>query len=192
MKFVTKRAVKRIAIGMGLLIGLALLVNGILAWWTQHRFEAIIAQIKAAGEPASIADLAPSPIPPEKNAATYIAGIAPQFAEFEKKRNALYKSPIGEQLDVNEQEGKPPNAEQLVAMRAILDAFPNFLPALKQAAECTEYASLLDFSLPPHQFLDKLLDRMNKGMPRSLATYVRWKMATLVADGKSDEAIQLC
>ena len=35
------------------------------------------------------------------------------------------------------------------------------------------------------------MKRIEKGIPRSLARFVRWKMATLVAEGKSDEAIEL-
>ena len=145
MKFVTKRAAKRIAIGLGLLIGLPLLVNGVFAWQARHRLNSMVAEIKAAGDPVSIADLAPKRIPPGANAATYIDQIAPQFSEFEKKYDALYKTPLGEQLDANEQENKPPNVEQLAAIQAILDAFPAFLPALRDAADCTEYASLLNF-----------------------------------------------
>ena len=145
MKFVTKRAAKRIAIGLGLLIGLPLLVNGFLAWQAQRRFDSMVAEIKAAGDPVSIFDLAPKQIPQGANAATYIDRIAPQFREFEKKRDALYKTPLGEQLDASEQENKAPSAEQLAAIQAILDAFPTFLAALKDAAECTEYESLLNY-----------------------------------------------
>ena len=191
MKIVTKRALKRIAIGLGLLIGLALLVNGVFAWWAQHRLDTIIAQIKVAGEPASLAELAPKPIAAEQNAATYIDRIAPQFNEFEHKRNALYESPLGEYLDANDQVAKPATPEQLAAMRTILDAFPDFLPALKQAVECNQYASLMDYSLSPNQYLAKSIQSMNEKAARSLANFVRWKMETLTGEGKSDEAIRL-
>ena len=151
----------------------------------------MVAEIKAAGDPVSIFDLAPKQTPQGANAATYIDRVAPQFREFEKKRNALYKTPLGEQLDASEQENKPPHAEQLAAIQAILDAFPTFLAALKDAAECTEYESLLNYEAPVSQFLDEVMKRIDKGIPRSLSKFVQWKIATLVAEGKSDEAIEL-
>ena len=49
MKLWSKRALKRIAITFGLLVGTALVINGVLAWRAQHRLDAIVAKLRAAG-----------------------------------------------------------------------------------------------------------------------------------------------
>lgn len=194
MKFWSKRALKRITIALGLLVGMALVANGILAWRAQYRLDAIVAKIQAAGEPASIADLTPKPISAETNAAVHLQSMSLDLDAFAKDHKKFYQTPLGEELD-KRSENMPgvgwarPNAEQLTAIRIIVDAHASILRALQQAAQCEEYASLLNFSPPPSQFLERVMKDCTR--PRQLARYVVWKMATLVADGKSDEAIQL-
>jgi hypothetical protein len=194
VKLWSKRALKRIAITFGLLVGTALVINGVLAWRAQHRLDAIVAKLRAAGEPASLADIRPKPIPPEKNAAVHLQRISKDLNEFEKEYEKFYQTPLGEELD-KRSESVPgigwaqPNAEQLTAIRSIVDAHPQILHALQEAAACGEYGSVLDFSPPPSQFLERVMKDCTK--PRELARYVAWKMATLMADGESDEAIRL-
>src|SRR5689334_12656413 len=69
----TKRWWKRIALGFVFLLALVLILNGVASWWVEHRFWNRVAEIRAAGEPASIADLAPKPVPESENAAAVIA-----------------------------------------------------------------------------------------------------------------------
>ena len=210
---ISKRLLKRIAIGFGLLVGLLLIVNGVLAWSAQRRLDQKIAELRAAGDPASLGDLAPKPIPPEQNAAIYLQQISAEAEKFERewskayyepspqkqkdaggKREALAttepaRSALGKQLDEIEEKDLVPNKEQQAAIRPILDAFPTILSTMKKAAACDQYASLLDFNLPPNQFLDQLLKKA--AAPRLIAQYVRSKMVVLVAEGKSDEAVRL-
>ena len=51
---------------------LGLVANAVFVWTTDTRLERQLAEIRAAGDPLTLADLAPKPIPPEKNAATYL------------------------------------------------------------------------------------------------------------------------
>lgn len=187
---ISKRLLKRIAIGFGLLVGLLLIVNGILAWSAQRRLDQKIAELRAAGEPASLADLAPKPIPPGKNAAAILlpaARDADKFLhEWEKKFNA---TPLGKQLDEIEERDLLPNKEQTAAIQELLDAHPTILPTMDKAVDSGQYASLLDFNLPPRQFLDNLLEVQSTLRP--LAEFVRWKMIVLVAERRSDQAIRL-
>lgn len=191
MKLFSKRAFKRIAIGIGFAVGGLLALNGVLAWHASQRFESNIATIRAAGEPASLADLAPKAIQPDKNAAMLFTRIADELTNFEKEYDKFYDTPLGKDLEKRNENEELPSIEQLAAMRSILDAHPTILPALQQAAACDQYGSQLDFSLPPRQFLERLINGLNVVGHRTLARFVSWKIAVLQSEGKSDEAIRL-
>src|SRR6266567_1125936 len=97
---ISKRLFKRIAIGFGLLIGLAVVVNGIVAGAAQHRLNARIAEIRAVGDPALLSDLAPKlPIAPNLNGATFIEGIEQDLQRFSGDLAKFYDSPLGKELD---------------------------------------------------------------------------------------------
>jgi len=189
MSPIFKRVFKRAAIGFALIAAVLLIINGVLAWRAQSRWDAKLAVLRAAGDPVSLADVAPSPIPADKNAATYLQRIAPQLEEFEKPYEKFYGTPLGKDWDQREGNDELPNAEELAAMQAILDAYPSILPTLQQAAACTEYASLLDFELPANQFLEASMSSLRE--MHHFAHYMKWKCVVLMAEGKSDECIRL-
>ncbi len=188
---ISKRLVKRIAIGFGLVIGLLLVINGILAWIARHRLDQKIAELRAAGEPALLADLAPKPIASTKNAAVYLHEMALDAQKFNHEWDKVFlNTPLGKQLDTDEEKDLPPREEVRAAMRPILDADPSILSTLQKAASCRQYASLLDFNLPSQQFLESLLKSANSE-PRPVAWFVQSKMILMIADGKPDDAIRL-
>jgi hypothetical protein len=186
---ISKRLIKRIAIGFGLLLGLLLIINSVLAWSAQRRLDQKIAELRAAGEPVSLADLAPTPIPPEKNAAVFLEQIAPDLERFEQEYLRFDKTPLGKQLIEKEEKDEPYTAEQRAAMRAIIDRYPTIVPTIEKAAACEQYASLLDFSRPASQFLDQSLK--TPVYRKLVSDYVPQTMAVLVGEGKSDDAIRL-
>jgi len=187
---ISKRVLKRIGIGFGILIGVLLIVNGILAWSARHRLEQKIAELRAEGEPALLADLAPKSIAPEKNAAVYLHEMALESREFNQEWDKVFvKTPLGERLDREEEKDLPPSDEVKAAMRPILDRHSSILSTLEKAAACDQYASLLDFSLPSQQFLESLLKSVNSE-PRPVSSFVRSKMDLMVADGKSNDTIR--
>jgi hypothetical protein len=189
---ISKRLIKRIAIGFGLLLGLLLIINSVLAWSAQRRLDQKIAELRAAGEPVSLADLAPTPIPPEKNAAVYLRQMAADAQRFNQEWDKVfYKTPLEVQLGPVEENDLLPDEKLKAVMRPLINAHPLILPTLENAAACSQYASLLDFSLPPRQFLESMLASVNSSEPRSVAQFVRWNMVVLVADGKRDEAVRL-
>src|SRR3954465_3322350 len=75
----TKRWWKRIGIGFLILVTIALAANGFMAWLTEHRLQARIAAIRAAGNPASTAELAPKSIPKVENAAAILEKLGPRL-----------------------------------------------------------------------------------------------------------------
>jgi hypothetical protein len=187
---ISKRLFKRIGIGFGLVIGVLLVINGILAWTVRHRLDQKIAELHAAGEPALLADLAPKPIEPKENAAVYLHEMAVESQKFNHEWDKVFLStPLGKQLDRDEEKDLPPREEVNAAMRPILDAHSSIPSMLAKAASCERYASLLDFDLPSQQFLESLLKSVNSE-PRPVASFVRSKMDLLIADGKWDDAIR--
>ena len=175
---------------VGMLAGAAAIILGALTWRASQRLSGKVAALRSAGDPVSIADLAPSPIPAGENAAVSLQNLSADADAFHKAYAEFYKTPLGEALDAAEERGTPPNAEQLAAMRAITDRYPGILDALGRAAQCENYASLLDFNLPSDKFFECLIQQ--GGQLRAIARLAKWKAAELIADGKPAEAAALC
>jgi hypothetical protein len=189
--FPSKRTVKRWAIGAAILIALALIANGFMVWLTDHRLQTRIAAIRAAGNPASIADLAPKPIPDDQNAAVYLERLKPQLGSFSKDNaRFLETSPVGKAFDERGDRGEPPTPEQIAAIRSILDKYPEIDAGLASAAACKQYASLANFTLGQRAFLEDLID--NRILySRTAARFNDWRITVMIADGKAQEAAQL-
>lgn len=187
--FPTKRTVTRWGIAAGILLGVLLLVNGFFSWRVNSEFDARIAAIRAAGAPASIADLKPQPIPDEINAAAHIDALAPRLEEFGKEQYRWEsKTPLGKSYS-ELKPGEAPTAEQLAAMREILGKYADLEAAISAAAACPQYASTADFSLGFHDFIDSNLDGRITRI-RAIARLVRWRALTLIAEGRPDLAVE--
>ena len=188
--FPSKRTVKRWVIGAAILVAIALIANGFMAWLTEHRLQTRIAAIRAAGDPASIADLAPKPIPDDQNAAFYLEHIKPQLDAFSKEHGRFYNSPLGKAYEDAQDRGEPPTPEQIAVIRAIVDKYPEIDRGLANAAACEQFASLADFSLGQRKFLDDVLE--NRALrARTAARFNSWRMAVMIADGKAQQATEL-
>jgi hypothetical protein len=184
----TRRTVKRWGIGLGILLGVLLLVNGFFSWQTNRRFNAKIEAIRAAGYPASIADLKPKSIPAELNAAAHLDALAPRLDEFAKEQYRWErKTPLGKTYE-DLPEGTRPNAEQLAAMRAILDNYADLEAAVAAAAACPQYASTADFSLHFNEFLEKNIDSVKN--IRATTRLIRWRAGVLIGENRPDLAVE--
>lgn len=177
---------KRFLIGLAVIVGMLLVVNAFLAWRAEWRLGSRIAAIRAEGDPASIAELAPEAIADEENAAAILHRIAPRVEEFANEHGRFFNTPIGKAYDERLDRGESPTPEQIDAIRAIVDKYPDLDAALAAAAACDSYASQLDFSLNHTQFLESLID--NQSLIRQAARYLGWKSEVLAADGNAEEA----
>ncbi len=186
----TRRYWKRLALGALALVALALIANGFMAWWTEHKLQTKIAAIRAAGDPANIADLAPKPIPADQNAAAYLEQLTPRLDEFANEHGRFYDSPLGKAYDSAKDRGDPPSAEQLDAIRKIIDKYPDIERTLTAAAIFEKYASVADYSKGHNEFLDEILNRQVLKF-RTAARYIGWQMEVLTADSQSDAAVGL-
>lgn len=188
--FPTKRGWKYLGIGTVSLVALALIANGFMIWRTDARLQARIDAIRAVGDPATIADLAPEPIPAEQNAAAQIDKLVPRLAAFDKELAHFYdRTPIGQAYDAARRRDESPNAEQLAAIRAILDKYPDIETGIAAAAACPRYASLIDFSVNHHQLIEDSLERVQK--IRTAARFAAWRMDVLTSEGQVDAAVRL-
>lgn len=189
--FPTKRVWTRIGVGLTILVALTLLANGFMIWRTDARLQKRIDAIRAAGDPATIADLAPEPIPPNENAAYHLEQIAPMLDVFSKEHaRFLDKTPLGKAYDAALDRNEFATKEQLDAIRQLLDRYPEIDAGFDAAAGCDRYASLLDFNVNHQQLVQDIID--NRALRfRTLARFVNWRMEVLVGEGKSDEAVQM-
>ena len=175
-----KRVLKWTGIVLGGLVAIGLIANAVFVWTTDTRLERQVAAIRAAGDPVTLADLARPPIPPEKNAATYLRRAEADVAAIEKETMNLHP--------VSECPGflMPPEDQKIV--KGALAAYPNVIPLLERAAGCPDFNAELDYTLPSKEFLTKLLDVVNRF--RSPARALHYRATLLVAEGNRDEAVR--
>jgi hypothetical protein len=185
--FPSRRTAKRWGIGIGIVLGVLLLVNAFMSWRVNSQFNARVAAIRAAGDPASIADLKPEPIPAEENAAAHLDMLEPRLDQFGKEQHAWEKDALGEDYAAFI-DSVPPSTEQVAAMRAILDKYAELEEQIAAAAACKQYASTADFSLGFNDFVESLITRLRR--IRAVARMVNWRAATLIAEDRRDEAVE--
>lgn len=184
----TKQFWKWLGIVVGGLLVLLVVADLFMVWWVDSRLQAKIAEIRAAGDPASIADLAPEPIPDDQNAAAILERIAPQLNAFSKDQWEFWDTPTGKALNLAEQRGEPPKKEQIEAIRSILAKYPEIDQALAEAAACDQYPSRLDYSLGPNELIDLMIER--GPTIRNAARFQRWQGLVLTTDGQTEEAVR--
>lgn len=178
---------KRIGIGLAMVVGLLLLANCVMALRVESRSSAMKAAIRAAGDPASITDLKPTPILAAANAAAQIDQLTPAANAFGKDQVAfLERTELGQEFQ-KAPENLLPNKEQTAAMRAILDARPELRDGITRAAACDAWASTVDFSLDHPKFLAQLMTRVQDF--RGVMRYADWDMLVLASEGRGDEAV---
>lgn len=188
MFLTSKRFWKWIGYSILALIVLVMIAYAGVTLWANFRLAPRLAALRASGEPTSISELAPKPVPAAEDGSTYLAEIAPQVEAFAKDHVRFYDSPLGQSYDMKADYGLELSAEEIAAIRAILDKYPSIEPALRQATECKYYASRLDYSLEFNPFLEAILDKAQD--LRTCARMLRWKSEVQLAEGNVAEAVQ--
>ncbi len=147
-----RKILKWTGIVAGAATAILLMLNGYFVWSTGSRLERRLAALRQAGDPVQIADLAHEPIPPEKNADVFLSRAADDLDAIEKELLVVYPK-------VGYPSGTVSPADQ-EGMEKMFAAYPKMMPLLEQAADCPEYDSQPDCTLPPSRFLN--LDRAEK------------------------------
>ena len=190
MNLVSHRQLMCMSHGLMLLVCAATVFDGLVCQ-AQQQLPPIVAKIKSAGEPASLVELAPKPIPASENAEEALHMVVPQIQDFDKKYKAFYETPVGKAWSDREEQGQLPTQEQAAAIRAIVDEHPIILKAFNEATKRDNYASQLDFNSTPHDFIGQAIDQIHAGWSRSLIRYIGWRMRLLASDGQSNDAVRI-
>jgi hypothetical protein len=185
-----KRRWKHIGIGMAVLLAIALIVNGFMAWRTEARWSSMIAAIRASGEPGSIAELAPKPIPVGHNAAALLAKLGPRLDAFSHVYGEFSDTPLGKAFDERSDRGEPATAAQMTAIRNILDQYSDLDAGIAAVAACEQYASVADFAAGYPKFTDEIMEKTMTRI-RTAARFLRWRMYALITAGQQDHAVGL-
>ena len=176
------------ALGLTAIVAIGLIVLAVANARAKARLEARLTELRAAGEPLSLPELARKPIPPETNAATYLrrakSDVEAIDAEVTDAENAVEKA------DDEAFEAGRPGPAILAAIRAALAAYPQAVPLLVQASQCPQYNPPLDFTVDAEKFLDEFLPQQQQ--PRAACRVLRYRTLALLADGQREEALQMC
>lgn len=168
----------RIGIVIAAIAAILLAVNAFFVWKTGARLESQLAALKAAGEPIALKDLAHAPIPPEKNAATFLRRAHGDLEAIQKELSAMFPEtgiPV-----------EPLSPSQQEKLQKLFEAYPKVMPLLEQAAACPDYDPQLDYTVSANTFLSKYLESQEN---RLSARVLRARSAFLVAKGRRDESL---
>jgi hypothetical protein len=179
---------KRLANRLALLTSIAFALNGAVVASVEAQLESRLALMRAAGDPASIGDLAPAPIPDDQNAAAILERIGPRLDEFSNDHARFLRTPIGQSYEQAQDRGEPVTPEHIFEIRLILLEYDDVEDALAQAAKCDKYASLLDYSLDYANFIDAAIG--TQGNVRIAGRFLNWRTEVLVNDGFHDDAVE--
>jgi hypothetical protein len=174
-----KKILAWIAIGTAAAIAILLLTNAYFVWSTGTRLERRLAELRQAGDPVQLEDLARKPIPPEKNADVFLRRAAADLDSIQKELLSLYPKvgyPTGDVLAADQKK-----------LDRIFSSYPRVMPLLEQAAACPDDDVQLDYSVLPSRFLQPYMDQVTKH--RLLARVLKARCALLVSQGLTDEAI---
>ena len=188
MSFLPNRPLYRRLLIFGVVVGTLLVGLCLWAMYSRYSYGARLAAIRSAGDPASIADLAPQPVSIENDAAAQLAAVATSIDAFAREHGRFFNTPTGKAYEAADDRDEPATAEQLAAIGAIVENYPELDAAIARAAACDGYASRLDYSLPGPAFLAAMGTSPTTEI-RTIARFVRWQMELAVAEGRRDKAI---
>jgi hypothetical protein len=160
-------------------LAIGLIANAWFVWTTGTRLERELAAIRDAGDPLTLADLQPKPVPPEKNAATYLR-------KAEADAHAVADKPEFSAFWRYHELPMPPEVRKMVRER--LNAYPKLIPLLEQAANCPDYDLQLDYSAGFGRFMAEFLPAAQEF--RNSARMLQAQAMLLVADGDRDGAVR--
>jgi len=186
--FPTKRGWKRLGIALAILVGFVLAANGVVAWWVDYQFQSRVAAIRAAGDPASLAELRPPAIPSDQNAAAILESLRPRLDEFgDDHWKFLDQTDLGKEYQARRDRNEPPTAVQIDGIRAVLDKYPDLDAQLAAVVACNQYASVTDYTAASPELLDQFILPKLQSF-RTASRYLDWRIRSLNAQGKPDEA----
>ena len=125
-----------------------------------------------------------------KRRRTSCASLTVQLDDFGEDHGRFFKTPLGLAYDEREDRGEPPTAEQLGAIRAILDKYAELDAGLRKRRHATKYASRRRLlGRRKRSFMRRCLPRIEPVSQRRPLLRVADPDCS-IADGDADEAVQ--
>jgi len=154
-------------------------LNAFFVWRTGTALERRLLELRQAGDPVQLSDLAREPIPPERNADVYLRRAADDLDAIHKELLAMYPKTAGPDgaLTTGEKE----------KLDKLFFAYPRLMPLLEQAAACPDYDPQIDGTLPTGRFMEPVMEPTGKH--RLLARVLRARAALLIAKGQLGDAV---
>jgi hypothetical protein len=183
-----KKILKWTAVSLGGLLAILLIANAIFVWTTDSRLERQLAAIRAAGDPLTLAELAPKPIPPETNAATYLRQAEPDVVAIQYEMEQWKATEKVPDFWDYFNDKRPMPEKMHKAMNAIYAAHPKAIGLLQQAVNCLDYDPGLYRSSP-----DEVMEGMfvSAQKLRGDARVLGYRSRLLTIDGNYDEAARM-
>jgi hypothetical protein len=171
------------------MIGIAVMILFLLiAGETKNRVASAglqqkLAELRAAGEPLGLADLARPPIRAENNAAFFLDRAKADVDAIYKQWEPTY------QIKINEDEMDAGRLTPAMheAIRSAFEAHPQAIGLLKRAADCTDYNPELDVTAGTDRLNQAYLEHMQD--QRTVLRVLNVRALLLLSDGKPEESL---
>jgi HAMP domain-containing protein len=189
-----KKILKWTGIVLGALVAIGLVANAVFVWITDTRLERQLVAIRAAGDPLTLADLAPKPIPPEKNANTYLRRAQPDVDAIEYAVGRLREERKEEENALSmylREEWPTAGTRRKVtkAVNAIFALHPKAIPLLQQAVDCPDYSAQLNYTVSPAVFVEQSIPIVQQF--HNDAAILWYRARVLMFEGNCDEAAKM-
>jgi hypothetical protein len=183
-----KASLKWIAIGFGGLLLAAVAVLLLFIYQADALLEQKLAELRAAGEPTTIADLEPEPIGPEQNADAFVLRAEPEVAAIETEVEAAEKTMSPTQQEAFDDLRSIKGIEQ--SLRSILAGHPGVARLLRQASLQPTFQPDANYRESQQELLDVLGPRMSS--LRAAFRVLHYQAMVQLADGQREEALETC
>jgi hypothetical protein len=186
------RTLKFTALGLLGIVGVSLIWFAVANAQANGRIDKKLAELRAAGQPLSLADLARKPIPPETNAATYLRRAKIDVEAIEKIVVTAEESPEVKKLqDAKASDEAIEHSEpMMLAYRQAVAAHPNTWPLLEKASACPDFDPQFDFSTDTQTFIENILPAVQD--ERAAIRALRYRALVQLADGQREDAFHTC
>ncbi len=179
-----KKILRGIELALVAGVAMVLMVNAWLVWTSTARLDYQLAAIHRAGDPTTLADLEPSPIPAAQNAATYLRQANAEISAIYK---AMGKVPGA--LPPSDSVCGSNAAAAAGAVTRILQAHAKVVPLLTQAAACRDNNLELDYTLPPGESIAQSI-KVAERYGAYVGVLLYGRAMPLLAEGRRDEAVR--
>jgi hypothetical protein len=173
--------------------GLAIIGGGALVvryWWIGRQVEAETAKLRAAGQPASLIDLAHASTPADRNAATFLRRAQPEMQALAFEIESSHDKQPDQDQDSEADEWNLFSAPLQESMAKAFASHPTVLPLLDAAAACDDFDLERDYKLPAQAFNKTLLDDF--GLIKDAARTLRgWALLEASRD-RPDDGLRAC